>query len=153
MDIQFINITSYRGISSNAEHYYARFASENEKELIAEDIFCGYSVATYCNTDMLFFPDREQAIALIKKDNQMTGSPFKENIDDDTIAVYMERGTIRFPSILDIIKQARKQFPQAIFKFYLQGSEDEFRKYWRRRYESGDKETAEQMIDIVCKCQ
>lgn len=150
MDIQYINISSFRGISSEAEHYYAKFVPEERKRDVAESIFEGGNPTIHCSKNLLFYPTREQAIDLIKKDNRIEGQFHKEPTEN-VIAKYMEDGTYRFPSILDIIKEARKMFPGSILCFALQESMDAFRKYWMRMYEAGEETKAqvEAMADAL----
>ena len=89
MDIQYINISSFRGISSEAEHYYAKFVPEERKRDVAESIFEGGNPTIHCSKNLLFYPTREQAIDLIKKDNRIEGQFHKEPTEN-AIAEYME---------------------------------------------------------------
>ena len=148
MGIQFIDITSYRGICSDAEHWYAKYISDfkNANECLAID---GTSVYGW-DEEVKFYPTREEAIALIKKENQVIGA--SRDVEEWKIQEMMDNGTIRFSSILDIIKTCRKEFPKSILVFSIRGSQKDFKKWLIGMYESKDKETqniAEEIIKTI----
>ena len=124
MNIEYIDITSYRGISSNAEHYYAKVAVfDNE----TYECFITDEHPYTFDKDLLFYPDREQAIELCTKDNQM--GFYSIAVSEEQIDRIMKEGTIRFPNVLEVVRQARKQYPNAILKFYMYGNSQKFASY------------------------
>ena len=143
MNIEYIDITSYRGISSNAEHYYAKAATFNDKTY--QCFISGEHPYTF-DEELLFYPNREQAIQLCKKDNQMAF--YETAISEEQIEDMMKRGTIRFPSVLEVVRQARKQYPNAILKFYMYGYERKFASYLDalNKY---DKETVNEIVELL----
>jgi hypothetical protein len=146
MDIQFINITSYRGISSNAEHYYARVATDVKavnRCFVESDSGC---YPHLCDQDMIFYPNQEYAIELCKKDNQLFLN--YHGVTETQISDMMTRGTIRFPSVLDIIKQARKTYPNSILCFYFQNNRKAFFSYLNSLIEN-DKATLEEICKLL----
>ena len=145
MDIQFIDITSYRGICSDAEHWYAKYITDfkSANECLAVE---GTSVYGW-DEELKFYPTREEAIELIKKENQVIGA--SKEIKEWQIQEIMDKGTIRFSSILDIVKNCRKDFPKSILVFSIRGSQKEFKKWLIGMYESKEetyKNTAEEII-------
>ena len=132
MDIQFINITSYIGVSSNAEHFYARVGApkctqENYVTMIDCDMASGVNFPS--EGELRFFPDAKQAEALWKKDYGYETEKSPLNRKDDIVAELQEDGTIRFPSVVEIIKTARKRFPDSLLCLSMNGSRKEFAKY------------------------
>ena len=124
MKIEFIDITSYRGISSNAEHFYASRIVPDKNTY--ESFYTDHK--PYGNKEeLLFFPDTQQAAALAAKDNYMLA--VKGTVTNAQIEKLKKEGTIRFPSILEIIKQARKRFPDSYLSFTLYGSKKAFCSY------------------------
>lgn len=126
MNIEYINITSYRGISSNADHYYAKYHAPNEDDF---DAFIDGERPHSFDTDLKFYPDRQQAVELCRKDNQMLYGVHAPEITESQVENMMADGTIRFPSILEVIKTARKKFPNAILCIYLHRSHTAFADY------------------------
>lgn len=137
MEIQLINITSYIGISAEAEHFYAKVA--NPGRHLAETLsfensgadlehICGY----HCNEALRYFPTKEEAEAYAKKDYP----DYDRTMDDETrkrcrevaIGDLLEYGTIRFPSLLSVIKTAREKWPSAYLYFTLEGCRKSFLK-------------------------
>lgn len=133
MRVEYINITSYRGISSNAEHYYAAIATMQEDSYAA---FIDGEHPYSFDTELKFFPDREQAITLCKKDNQMIYGIKAPEITEDQIWQMQYDGTIRFPSILEIVRTARKNYPHSILCFYIAGNQRAFANYLNRLQEA-----------------
>ena len=147
MNYQFIDITSYRGISSDAEHWYAKIGVNDytQEDLLftaAAKVNCG---VLYVNGEELrYYPTEEEATAMYRKDNweKKTLDEFDmERIRDVTL-----NGTIRFPSILAVVKAAKKMFPDAMICFSICGSQSEFAKYM-----GGHKAVAEQVIKVMLK--
>lgn len=131
MDIQFIDITSFIGISSDAEHYYAKIG---EPKYLQEDYLfyadCKPNNGVMFTKDLHYYPNRDEAKAMVEKDNspemlKQFGPDFMEHRIDD----YVINGTIRFPSILEVIKAAREYFPDSTLCFSIRGSMNEFVKY------------------------
>lgn len=132
MHIEFINITTFQGISSDAEHFYAKVArQENYAEQIAID--CGTSFDTcgndYFGTELKYYPTREEAEKMVLKDNpkkyvDRNNETYKK-LKEINIETYMN-GTIRFPDIMSILRTARKTYPDAVFYCSFHGSHKEF---------------------------
>lgn len=131
MDIQFINITSYIRISSNAEHFYARvgkpdYTQENYLTMLSCDVCSG--VVFPSEGELRFFPNREQAEDLWEKDYGFDKSQ-TDTLKEDIIAELQEDGTIRFPSVIEIIQVSRKKFPNSILCFSMNGTRKEFARF------------------------
>lgn len=125
MDIQFINITSYRSVSSNAEHYYASRATEPEK---VNEAFIEAAEGCYphlCQEEIKFFPDEAQARALCKKDNVMTYG-ISRPVSEEQVKEIQANGTIRFPSLPDLVRTVRETYPDSVLCFFYQGSRQAF---------------------------
>ncbi len=144
MEIQFINITSFRGISVGAVHYYAKVLDTRyfDELLMGTDKLenlCGRS-----GEEMRYTPTKEEAKAMAVADypdTDLTLTPekmelFREIAEGD----YLEYGTTRFPSILRIAQEARKRFPNAVLYFMLYGSRKDFQAYLKIMMDKGDKE-------------
>lgn len=125
MDVQFIDITSFMGVSSNAEHFYAKVGKpEHAQEHYLFDLCCKPESGVLFNErNLRYYPSEEEAVALYKKDNW--GKP----VDMDCVMELQEEGTIRFPSILSIVKAAKKEFPNSVLCFSISGSRKMFTKY------------------------
>ena len=125
MDIVFINITTYTGISSNAEHYYARVArNDHVIEGLDEMASMQYLADDVNGKELKFFPDKYQARALCEKDNRMVAA-YPETIrpvTDRQVNSMMKSGTIRFPSVASILRQAHEEFPYAYLYCTMQGN-------------------------------
>ena len=147
MDYQFIDITSYRGISSNAEHWYAKIGTP---EYTQENLLYGRETkpntgVSYINGgELKYYPDVDEATALYKKDN--CEKEILNEWDKERIVDIMTRGTIRFPSIVSVVTAAKKFFPNSVLCFSICGSQNEFAKYMQNH-----KEIAEQVCDIMLK--
>lgn len=147
MDYQFIDITSYRGISSNTEHWYAKTGTP---DLTQEEMLFDLGVkvnggVTYVNGEELkYYPNLDEAIELYKKDNGQ-----KEKLDDwdeERVKEIINNGTIRFPSILSIVLTAKNKFPNSILCFSICGSQKEFASYMKNH-----EDMAEQVCGIMFK--
>jgi len=147
MEIQFIDITSYRGISSNAEHYYAKYSTDTES--IAMCLLTGTETSSH-HEELLFFPDRPYAEELCRKDNQYAAGVTDgiHPVTEAQIRHIMENGTIRFPDIPSVVEQARKKWPEAILVFSLRGSQNDFRK-WLTKYYEKDKEAGGKVYGLL----
>lgn len=151
MEIQFINITSFRGTSSNAEHYYARYA-ENAYD-VQQALLESYEGQIYQHShdkDLLFFPGKEDAEKLCLKDNRMCwGADVNVHpVTPAQVELMMKEGTIRFPSIEAIIRQARHKWPEAVLIFSLYGSNKRFRNWMVNTYEN-DKKAGEEVFEAI----
>jgi len=127
MQIEFINITTYKGISSDAEHFYA---SVGEPDMVQERLLTDLgakpeSGVFFGSEDMLrHFPSAEEAEAMWQKDyghDRLTN-----RCHDEQVQSIVKDGTIRFPSILAVVHAARGRFPDAKLCFCFQGSRKEF---------------------------
>lgn len=154
MDYQFIDITSFRCISSEAEHFYAKvgdssgYAQENILFMASADVNTGVSFVEGNNRvyKLRYHPTREEAISLYLKDNYGAD---RENLGpeaEDRIFELMEDGTTRFKSVLSIVRECRQRFPNSILCFSMSGSRKEFAKWMARNSES---ETVKEIIRII----
>ena len=148
MDIQFINITTYRGISSNAEHYYARLATDATK--VQESFMEGFEIYSF-SEDLLFFPEREQAVELCRKENSMRG--IDSVVSEEQIEKMMDEGTIRFLSVFDVVETARKKFPGSVLVFLMNGTKKEFIKYLQSLIDHKKDELLKKIINTVSNIQ
>ena len=130
MEIQFIDITTYRGISSNADHFYAKIGEVGEAQeyymtmKLLDDICEGVS---FINTpDLIYYPSKQEAINLWEKDNGWNKSNISPKSRETAIDDLVKNGTIRFPSILSIIKTAKEKFPNALLVFSYCGRRKNF---------------------------
>ena len=145
MDYQFIDITSYRGISSNAEHWYAKIGTP---ELTQENLLFGLSEksnsgVSYVNGEELkYYPNLDEAIEIYKKDNGQKDE--LNEWDKERIKDILNNGTIRFPSVLSIVLTAKNKFPHSILCFSICGYQQEF-----ARYMLNHGEIAERVCDII----
>ena len=153
MDYQFIDITSYRGVSSTAVHFYAKIGNPNQtQENLITMMSCepgtGQSFVTAKN--LRFFPSKQEALEMWKIDNHILPGNYPESRKQEAIEDMMEDGTIRFPSILAIVKKARELFPESVLCFSICGSRKEFVKYIQKLAEK-DKKTLNEILDIILK--
>ena len=147
MDYQFIDITSYRGISSNAEHWYAKVGNPNlaQEEMLFDLGMQVNGGISYVNGEELkYYPSLDEAIEMYKKDNAPR-EDFNE-WDKRRIKDILNDGTIRFPSILAIILTAKNRFPNSILCFSICGYQKQFAKYMLDH-----KDIAKQASDIILK--
>ena len=136
MKIKFIDITTYRGISSEAEHFYAKIARPGyAADMVAFDFGTTFDTCCrdYGGEDLRFFPTRKQAEKYAEKDHPsyLVRTIGEEELNKRRkwlIEDLLEDGTIRFPSVLDIIKAAREKYPDALLYFTFCGSHKEFLK-------------------------
>ena len=139
MDIQFIDITSFRGISSDAEHFYAKIGKvKNSQEYlltmpVMTDICDGVSFTN--EPHLRYYPDEREARRLWEKDNGHTRQDLIVIRKEKAIAELQEDGTIRFPSILSIVKRARELFPDSLLVFSFCKSRKQFVKLLSRHDE------------------
>lgn len=150
MDIQFIDITTYRGISSEAEHFYAKVGSPNytqENYLVMLDcppesgVMFGESAE-----NLRYMPSYEEAKALYLKDNYNVRDRDLGKLDEDDIMMMVEDGTTRFPSILSIVKRAKDLYPDSILCFSISGYRKEFVKWIQR---NKDSEQVHKIIELI----
>ena len=151
MDIQFINITSFIGISSNAEHFYAtvgdpKYLQENLLTIVGMDMSSGVSFND--NHKVKYHPNEQEAIQLWQKDHGHDKNPVTLKWKEDTIKEYMEDGTYRFPSVLAVVRRARELFPKSILCFSMNSSRNQFAKYITKLYEN-NKKLADEIIETA----
>lgn len=135
MDIQFIDITSFAGISSDAEHFYALIGNPKfcQEDYITMTDYCSPESGVIFSCDcehLLFFPTVKQAEYLSKKDNHNV-------IDEDVVNDYVKNGTKRFPSIVEVVRAARKRFYNSLLVFSINGSRKEFAKLLNKHKDDG----------------
>lgn len=150
MEVQFINITTYKGISSDADHYYGRVGDARDlQEYYLFNIACKPDEGVLYvgdGKDLRHFPSREEATELFFKDNaDKQGKPLSE-FDKKRIDAMVRGGVPRFPSVISLVRAARKEFPDATLCFSYQGSRTEFAKLLAR-----DNELAEQVTEEFFK--
>lgn len=151
MNIEYINITSYIGISSNAEHFYAKVGIPYKvQEYIAtSQSYSGENGVDFVNgKELRYYPSKSEARNLWKKDNEWDTRPFVIAHKEDDIKDLQEYGTIRFPSIASIVKAAKRDFPDSVICFCINGSRKDFAKYMERLLEK-DKETLNEILDTL----
>lgn len=148
MQIEFFNITTYQGISCDAEHFYAKHenASYFEEMLWSTDRLQELKGST--GNDFRYIPSKEEAEQIAKKDypdRDRTLTPEqREEYRETTVGDLLEYGTARFPSILRIIQEARSRYPDAVLYFTLFGSRKEFVKWC-----SADKSRFEKIVKLL----
>lgn len=134
MEIQLINIETYMGISSEAEHFYAKAVRQEDiEEVIAFENARLESLCDYRSAEELrYYPSKEEAETYAKKD-----FPDHDRTMDDEerrrrraveTGDLLEYGTVRFPSILSVVKTAREKWPAACLYFTFRGRRDAFLK-------------------------
>ncbi len=151
MNIEYIDITSYRGISSDAEHFYARAGEPSwVQEMLLTDTACKpNSGVSYVNGEELrHFPSREEAEALWEKDHGKNHALASTEWKETEIRSFQEKGTIRFPSLAAVIRAARKRFPDAVLCFSYSGSVKEFASIVLK-ISSHDKEFAKELENLI----
>ncbi len=136
MEIQLINIETYIGISSEAEHFYAKVVKQEDiEEVIAFEnssarleSLCDYRSAE----ELLYYPSKEEAEIYAKKDFPDHDRTMNDEERRRRRAVetgdLLEYGTVRFPSILSVVKTAREKWPEACLYFTFRGRRDAFLK-------------------------
>ena len=153
MDIQFIDITSYRGISSNAEHFYAKVGKpEHTQEIYLINSICEVNEGVWFQDGehLLFYPTKEEATQLWEKDNKWDKDEFVIKHKEDSIMEMVEDGTYRFPSIIEVVKAAKKKFPDSLLCFSLEHSREEFARWLFKCYENEKtKAYAVEILDII----
>jgi hypothetical protein len=151
MEIQFVDITSYRGISSDAEHFYARVgAPKDVQEFYITCMDCDVNAGVYFHDErqLRYFPTEEEARSLWQKDHGFDKREITLKYKEDDIADLVETGTIRFPSIEAIIKKAKEEFPDAVICFSISGSRKEFVKWFIRTAE-GDQAKEKEILKTL----
>ena len=146
MDFQLVNITTYRGISSNADHFYAKIASDSDK--IVESFSEGSDFSEYlCDTDLIWFPSLDEAQALVEKDNSpMPTDPKRLELLRLQAEIIHKEGTTRFNSVTDILRSVRSSHPSSVIVVLMQGN--------RRRFftwlDNLSRETQDEIDSILC---
>ena len=108
MEVIIANITSYIGISSDAEHYYCKYEKVNTVELL-DRLYNYHRLSVYGSNELKYYPTQEEALMLVRKDNYGRST----DTDEYKATWYMEDGTIRFPSAHAITNELHKKFPDA----------------------------------------
>jgi len=127
MQIEFINITTFKGISSDAEHFYASVGKPDmvQECLLTDSGSKPESGVFFGSEDMLrHFPSEEEAEAIWQKDHGH--GRLTDKWHDEQVQSIVKDGTIRFPSIFAVIRAARKRFPDSKLCFCFRGSRKEF---------------------------
>lgn len=140
MDYQFINITTFRGVSSEAEHFYAtigepKYAQENLLTMAGCSLETG--VIFVNGKNLLYMPSYDEAKDIYLKDHYNVRNRDLNASDEDFIMEMVEDGTPRFPSILAVVEAARNKFPESVLCFCMFEKSDEFRK-WMMRNQNSD---------------
>ena len=151
MDFQFIDITTYRGISSNAEHFYAKVGKPEytqENIVVMQSCEPGTGVSFINGEELKYYPSKKEARKMWEKDNGYSESTFVLENKERMISDCMKEGTIRFPSIPAIIKRARETFPDSILCFSIRESRKEFVKYLLS-LEKRDKKTLDKILNTI----
>ena len=152
MQIDFIDITSFRGLSSEAEHFYAAIGKPSWiQEALLSDPDCKPNEGvSYHETEKLrYFPTREEAEAMWEKDNHWDKDPFVQSHREDTILTLMEEGTQRFPTVTAIIKAARKRFPCSYLCFSFAGSVKEFNRLFIKSEEKNKTTLSDEIETLI----
>lgn len=152
MKLTFINITSYQGISSAAEHFYAKVARPgyNGKYLVLD---YGWSLDA-CSDDfkgeeLRYIPDEATAREMAKKDYgrdmSYTEAERIQRIEVATADI-LEYGTTRFPSVVEILREARRRHPDSFFYVTFCRDHKNFIKYFCCRDGKEDKEVTSLLL-------
>ena len=152
MKLTFINITSYRGISSNAEHFYAKVARPdyNGKYLVID---YGWSLDA-CSDDfkgeeLRYIPDEATAREMAKKDfgrDRSYTEAERIQLIEHTTADILEYGTTRFPSVEEILREARRRYQDSFFYVTYHRSHRDFLKYFCCRDGKENKEVTSLLL-------
>ena len=150
MEIQFIDISSFRGISYGAEHYYAKLLDTKDFEALLMGADKLENLCGSTGEEMKFIPTEEEARAMAAGDYPNTDlsltpekrEAFREIAEGD----YLEYGTRRFPSILRIVQETRKRFPNAVLYFMIYGSRKDFLTYLKKCLDKGDNEILKLLV-------
>lgn len=131
MEIQLINISEFCGIG--AEHLYAKYVDREKVEMELACMDMGLEDLCHLASESLrYFPSREEAEAYAKKDypeRDATMTPEeKRRMREWAVEDILEDGTIRFPSLLAVVKTARERWPEANLYFTYEGSRRDFLK-------------------------
>lgn len=151
MDIQFIDITTFRGVSSEAEHFYAKVGNpEDLQEFLITSPMERPNMGVYFINEhhMRYMPTYDEAKALYLKDHWEKRHKELDAFDEDQILEMVEDGVGRFPSVLSVVETAKKMFPESILCFSISGSQKEFAK-WMQRNE--DSEQVHKIIKLILK--
>ena len=100
------NITSYIGISADAEHYYCKYEVFDNQVEFLNHVHSYDEVAVYGDKELRYYPTEGEALAMVKKD-------CGDKISYMQVADYINHGTIRFPDIHSITRELHKQFPDS----------------------------------------
>ena len=135
MKIQFIDITTYQGLSSNAEHFYASVGTTKYiQEALLTDLSnkINEGVLFSKGTQLRYYPTADEAEIMWKKDHIGDVDNRALEWHDTEVKAIQKDGTIRFPTITSVIRAARKMFPNTVLCFSFHGSVTEFSKRFVR---------------------
>jgi hypothetical protein len=154
MEIQFIDISSYQGISAGAEHFYAKVGEVNPKDyqesLVTSSLHNMTSFVHFVHGEELrYFPSEKEARDLWQKDHGFDKRHETLKYKEDEIEEYLEFGTIRFPDIKSIVKAAIEKFPNSVICFSFNGDRNTFAKIFLKMYESKNEKLREEAKEII----
>lgn len=157
MDIKFIDISTYQGISSNAEHFYAKVREVNpadyQESLVTSSTHEMTSFVYFFDGEELkYFPNEKEAEQLWQKDHGWDKRPETLKWKEGDILRYQEDGTIRFPSLLSIVKVAVEKFPDSVLCFSFNGDRKTFAKFLLAMHDVKNetlKKEAEEIIELL----
>ena len=115
MEIQFVDITSYRGISSDAEHFYARVgAPKDVQEFYITCMDCDVNAGVYFHDErqLRYFPTEEEARSLWQKDHGFDKREITLKYKEDDIAdLFLELATneaqLKYPTYYAIARDGK----------------------------------------------
>lgn len=152
MDIEYINITTYKGISSDADHFYAKIGSVGYlQENLISDLACKpeSGIVFSILNELRYFPSKKEAEVLWMKDYGWDEKNNNKIHHDFYIQDIVEKGTIRFPSVLSIVQTARKRYPDSVLCFLFQGSRKAFIEKFVKPYIERPSELVNELISIM----
>jgi hypothetical protein len=134
MDVRVIDITTYAGICSEAEHYYAK---EKSFKYAGEMVWGTDSLSHLTSDDpnaddILYIPTQAEAEMIARKDYPIHNSDNQENVAEimarrkGDIDDMLEIGTRRFLSIKQIMKRCRELYPKSLIIYTIYGSHKKF---------------------------
>lgn len=152
MDIEYINITTYKGISSNADHFYATIGSIGYlQENLIVDFACKPESGVMFSTldELRYYPSKKEAEELWMKDYGWDVKSNDKVHHDFYIQDVVEKGTIRFPSVLSIVQTVRKKYPNSVLCFLFQGSRKAFIEKFVEPFSERPNELVKELISIM----
>lgn len=152
MDIEYINITTYKGISSDADHFYATIGSIGylQENLIVEFACKPESGVVFLSLNELrYYPSKKEAEELWMKDFGRGMKKDDKAHHEFYIQDVVEKGTIRFPSVLSIVQTVRKKYPNSVLCFLFQGSRKAFIEKFVKPFSERPNELVDELISIM----